>query len=250
VTKRGRIEDAALINYGPGDGDVIDVRSGVETEPDDASHLDPNQFSLEVEGPDAPQMHWLQFVWVELFATMPTGRLQLEGAFPLNTDKKQVLTEKPNSPHWSLDALSPSDPYDETPRAAYTRTPTDLTMFDSPGVNATGAVGGWVKIRPAGTLHTLVMHLNTYLIQGARAVYEVQWTSTTTYTMDEHKVVSPVRPREYHVVGSGRVDALPSNLRRLLAARYPAYAQVGEPPPKRSATRRRPPRVPRQPFVR
>ena len=249
VSKRGRIEDAAVINYGPGDGDVIDVRSGVETEPDDGSHLDPNQFSLEVEGPDAPQMHWLQFIWVELFATMPTGRLQLAGPLPSNTDKNQVLTEKPTSPIWSLDSASASSPYYEAGGAS-TRTPTDLTMFDWPGMNGADAVGDWVKIRPAGTPHTLVMHLDTYLIQGTRAVYNVQWTSTTTYTMDKNKVVSAVGPRAYHVVGSGRVDALPANLRKLLAAKYSAYARVGEPPPKRSAARRRPPRVPRQPFFR
>ena len=249
VTKRGSIEDAAVINYGPSDGDVIDVRSGVETESDDGSHRRANEFSLEVEGPDAPQMHWLQFVWLELFATMPTGRLQLAGPIPINVDENQVLTEKPNSPHWSLDSLSASSPYYEAGGHSIS-TPTDLTMLDMPGMNATDAVGGWVKIRPAGTPHTLVIHLDTYLIQGTRAVYNVQWTSTTTYTMDEHKVVSPVGPRTYHVVGSGRVDAVPANLRRLLAAKYSAYAQVGEPPPKRSATRRRPPRVPRQPFFR
>jgi hypothetical protein len=248
VTERGRIEDAAVINYGPGDGDVIDVRSGVETEADDGGERLPNQFSLEVEGPHAAQMHWLQFLWVELFATMPTRRLQLAGPFPSNTDRKLALTEKPGSPIWSLDSASSSSPYYEA-GGAHIRTPTDLTVLDWPGANAADLVVDWMKIRPAGTPHTLVMHLNTYLIQGTRAVYSVQWTSTTTYTMDKNKVVSAVSPRAYQVVGSGRVDALPANLRKLLAARYSAYAHVGEPPPKPGATRRRPPRIPR-PFFR
>ena len=91
------------------------------------------------------------------------------------------------------------------------------------------------------------MHLFTYLIQGTRAVYNVQWTSTTTFTMDAAQTVTG-GPRAYHVGGSGRVDALPENLRKLIAKRYPAYAHVGE-PPKPPTHRRRPPRIPR-PFIR
>jgi hypothetical protein len=207
VTQRGRLEDAAEINIGPRGGDVIDVRSGVDVESDDGSSREPNQFSLEVEGPHAAQMHWLQFLWVELFATMPKGRLQLAGPLPTNTDPNVELTEKADSPKWSLDALGGSSPYYEE-GGAHTRTATDLTMFDWPGTRAEDAVRGWVRIRPAGTPHTLVMHLSTYLIQGTRAVYNVQWTSTTTFTMDAAQTVT-AGPRTYHVGGAGRVDALP-----------------------------------------
>ncbi len=247
VTVRGQLEDAALLNYGPGDGDAIDVRSGVEAEWDSGDRQT-NMFSLEVEGPHAAQMHWLQFFWMELYADMPGGRLQLEGPARPNTAPDLELTRKPSAPNWAVDSLSPTSPFYEA-GAATLRAPTDLTMLDWPGTDAEDFVAGYVRIRNSGTVHTLVFHFDTYLIQGSKAVYHVRWTATTTYTRDAHHKLT-TGPRVYHVVDSGRVSAVPTALRKLVTSRNRGFQHVGEPPKPADVSRRRPPRIPRQPFFR
>jgi len=247
VLDRGKIEDAAVLNEGPGHINEIDVRSGGTFEEADATKLT-NTFSLEVEGPDVSSMKWLQFVSVEVYALVKGDRKHLRGTVPTPSGDAQ-LAGSATDRHWIVDShQNPSPYYDAGFSYAATRTPTGLAMFDTPGQSAGTSFKGDLASRPAGTPHTLVMHLDTYLIQGTRAVYHVAWSATTSFARDAANNIASAQT-VYHVDQSGPTTALPDALRKVLVAAYPAYAHVGQPPAAPPRRPRRPPRMPR-PFLR
>ena len=165
---------------------------------------------------------------------------------------KAQLASSADDRHWIVDShQGPSPYYDAGFSYAATRTPTDLAMFDIPGQDAGTSFKGDLANRPPGTPHALVMHLDTYLIQGTRAIYHVAWSATTPFSRDAGNNIASAQT-VCHVDQSGSITALPAGLRKVLVAAYPAYGRVGQPPaaPAPPAPPRRPPRIPLRPFLR
>jgi uncharacterized protein DUF4157 len=246
ITNAGKPESLGGIYDDPSSGvprDFVSSESGAEADTGPWGHL-ANAFAIDVRGADAPQTQFLQFYWIELTATMPTGYLQLEGTVPTTSSRIGIELSKRSAPVWDVDSQAATPFYESSYPVIRTgggnapATPV-ATLVDVPGEGGEDVVKDFLRVRDPGTPHTLTLHLDTYLIVGGRPAYHVAWTSATTYTRNAGNYVFS-GARHYHVDAAGPVTVLPDQLRHTLGRRYPAFANLGKPPERH---RRRPPHI-------
>lgn len=205
---------------GPAVGTVA-VRTGDVVEMPDRSQI-ANLLAIEYTGTLSGESKWLQFVWFEMAATLPTGIAQLAGTIPTSSGALPFSTN-PGSPAWAVDS-DITNPFYESGALAI-RSSSATTIFDRPGGSTVAPLAQQVFQQGIGaTSVTFTAHFDTYLVQRDTAIYHVPWTATTSFTM----AGSTLRGRgvAYSVGAAGNANGLPAILRTLLHSRYPAFKHL------------------------
>ena len=163
VTVVRRPAPARTVKLGSGKVSAyVDV--GYEFGGDSRSH----GISLSYEGPDAPEMRWLQFIWREVVpdhGRAVGGTLYHQSqAYPLTTNPSE-----PSQVGWNTDTAT----YVGGPQAAFyeidnavNRGPRTIEMFDEPG--ASSATDG-------RTAFVARAHLVQYLVKGAKVLFRAEF---------------------------------------------------------------------------
>lgn len=200
----------------------VEVRSGEDLEEGGVSL--PNRIALEYAGARANVSRWLQFVWFEMFATTPTGNVQLSGNVRTTSSTKPFTTNT-RTPNWSVDSASTTDPFYEA-AARNIRSGGGTIIFDAPGgASASPLATAAFTANPTATNVTFIAHFDSYLIQNNVAAYHVAWTATTTFTRSAGTTTASAIAYAVQL-SSGPVTAIPVNLRTILRTSYRTFPGV------------------------
>jgi hypothetical protein len=201
-------------------GEAIELRSGTKI---------PNVIALEYKGRSSGDSKWLQFVWIEEFATTPDGReVSVRNAMEVSCGSL-AMTMNRASPNWWVDAGCDNPFYEAG--GTDIRTSSSTTIFDDPASNAdagslTKNIADWFftrkDLKPIAV--TFTAHFETYLIQNDSAAYLVSWQASLTYTQVRGTTVAGAVG--YTVHPSGPQAGLPPDRKTLLDSRYPGFRQV------------------------
>ena len=178
-----------------------------------------NAISLEYTGENANGVDWLQFINMQMFATVPATGIVFN-AGNVGTTGGQVAWSNAATTNWFVDAVpgAVSPLYNVSgflnTRAAARR----IAMFDEPGgasglpvaqAFAAGAAAG-------ATTVTMRMRFDSYAIRNNRARYHVSWTATTRYNITAGTSGNII----YSQGGAGAVAGLRGVHRTALLAEY------------------------------
>jgi hypothetical protein len=225
IVTKGTVEHTGLVTAYLGQVvpvGVVEVRTGEEIEAPDGTLLS-NFIALEYSGALTPDSKWLQFAWMEMVATTPSGLKRSTGSIPTSSGT-QPFTTNPSAPNWSVDSADISDPFYEA-SFAHLRTASSTTMFDAPGGETVEPFARAVfksGIGATGVIFTL--HFDTYLVQNNVAAYHVAYSASTVFAMSGTDMVGG--NIGYLVEAGGPVRGLPANLKTVLYASYPYLKNV------------------------
>jgi hypothetical protein len=151
--------------------------------------------SLGYEGPDAPEMRWLQFIWREVVPDQGrpiSGTLYHQGqGYPLTTDPSE-----PSQVGWNTDTAT----YISGPRSAFyeldnaaNRTAGKLEMFDEPSPPSPSDVQKAFAAQPPGGGVTAHAHLVQYLVKGMKVLFRAEFEVEYRFTKPGEE--PPAKPR-------------------------------------------------------
>lgn len=180
-----------------------------------------NAISLEYTGENAGQVHWLQFINMQMFATPPAGG-RVFNAGNVGTTGGNVVWSNAATTNWFVDAVpaGASPLYDVSGGLSTRRLHRRIAMFDQPG-GPTGlpVAQAFAAAGPAAgaTRVSMRMRFDSYVVRNNHVLYHVAWTATTTYNITAGTSSAIV----YAQGAAGPVSALRRAHRAALLAEYP-----------------------------
>jgi hypothetical protein len=186
---------------------------GFEFHNDSHSH----GISLSYEGPDAPQMRWLQFIWREVVPDRgrPVSRtLYHQGqCYPLTTNPSEA-----SQLGWNTDNATyiggPQSAFYELDNAA-NRSPRKLEVFDEPSEPSPADVQAAFAAQPTGNGVTGRAHVVQYLVKGMQVLFRTEFEYE--YRFAQPGAAPSKRPR---LVSAGPAAAIDPGPRARLHAQF------------------------------
>jgi hypothetical protein len=186
---------------------------GFEFHNDSHSH----GISLSYEGPDAPEMRWLQFIWREV---VPDHGRPVEAklyhqsqAYPLTTNPSE-----PSQVGWNTDTATyiqgPQSAFYELDNAA-NRSARKLETFDEPSAPSPADVQTAFAAQPAGNGVTGRAHLVQYLVKGTQVLFRTEFEYEYRFTRPG--AAPTTRPR---LVSASQAAAIDPGPRARLHAQF------------------------------
>lgn len=226
ISTKGTKVHSGEVGRAPGEIGVpigtVEVRTGEEVEFKGGGKL-PNVIALAYSGSLSADTHWLQFVWFEMTATIPTGIARMTGNISTTSGNKPFTTD-PAAPNWSIDTTSATNPFYEA-GGANLRDTSSTTMFDAPGGGSVAPLAAGIFNAGIGaTAVTFTAHFETYLIQSNVAKYRVSYSASTAMTVSGGAVAAAAIG--YSLGTTGQVTALPAARKTMLDTNFPAYKAI------------------------
>lgn len=188
-----------------------------------------NLISIGYEGSQADQSHWLQFINLTLTGIDIAGNMVYDSGSAPTTGGIIPLSDDPDNPKWSVDSASSSIPFFDEGFANQRIPGYSTRMFDrAGGDSARPLIRAFTETNTALiTSGNLIATFSTFLIQNNRAVYNINWSSTTSYSYDERGLLIDGNDKVKLIVSGGHaVTSLPEGLKVVLTNKYPAYSIV------------------------
>jgi hypothetical protein len=177
---RGRITHQGFVGPDDNPEGAITVRQG------DTEGAAANAISLEYTGENAGQVHWLQFINMQMFATPPAGA-RVFNTGNVGTTGGNVVWSNATTTRWFVDAVPGGSPlYDVSGGLNTRRLHRRIAMFDQPGgPSGLPVAQAFAAAGPAAgaTTVTMRMRFDSYVVRNNHAIYHVAWTATTTYNI-------------------------------------------------------------------
>jgi hypothetical protein len=150
-----------------------------------------NMISMEYTGQNADAVDWVQFLNMQMFATLPGAAAPVFNTGVVATTGGDVTWSDATTTHWACDGVpapSTSPLYNVTAGVDHTRgARRRIAIFDQPGgagaLPVAQAFAGPGGPAAGATTVTLRMRFDSYAIRANRAFYHVAWTATTTFNI-------------------------------------------------------------------
>jgi hypothetical protein len=174
-------------------------------------------FGVTYQGGLAPDTRWLQFIWREIEVTAANGTVsRLNDPVTIGA-RTYPLTTNTNSPSYSVDSRSPTQPFYEASASTARREP-DLTMIG----DAPTPIRSLVSREYANGARSVVSraHFEIYLIRDYRTLYHIGIDIEHTFRDATHfRTVRQIRVTELST-------QLPTDVHTALVRDYPAYSYI------------------------
>ncbi len=184
-----------------------------------------DNISLEYTGEDASSVHWLQFVFFELFATPPGAAAPVFATGTVGTTNGPMTWSNATVQNWTLDsvpgapAAAPSPFYDTSGGLSTSAPNRRVAMIDEPGgASALPAAQGFAASGPGSgaTSVSFRAHFSSYVIKADGARYRVDWVATTVFDI----TAGTAGAITYREGFDGRVSGLRAEHRTALVAKF------------------------------
>jgi hypothetical protein len=226
VRKVGKVEHSGAVGTPAGGKGQplgqVEVRSGEDV--DITGGRLPNTIAIAYTGSLSADSRWLQFVWFEMVGNDATGTAHYNGTLSIQGQGTKALSTKPESPVWSIDAVTGPNPFYEGGYANL-RKANSTTIFDAPGGGIVQPLADAIyQATPSTTALTFTAHFETFLIQKDQAVYVVPWQASTAFTHAGKTTTTAATG--YTIGAAGAIQGLPAGRKTLLDQAYPRSRQI------------------------
>ncbi len=183
-----------------------------------------NAITMRIDGPNADDYRWIQFVWIEVIVDERGGvtrRTPTPSGFGptgvSSTGGDMELTTDPQDPNINVDSASEDSPcYDD--KGLGERNGGRNQIWDEPDVGKALSLADGID---RAVLVTAVFHYSTYLIKDGVIVYYIRWTVTGQWDPQGPIGDPNLVPAVYQILEQGPGGTLAPGEGPALDAEYP-----------------------------